>query len=211
MPTGYTARLESLGYDVKRWLKESAIRAMGVCITLRDEGDLPESEIKARLARETEESYYSQQLRKAQDELARLLALSEEDWEREYTATLLEAQADYDRRVKEFEEKKRKHAQCTAEVSVMLQRAREQRQGEVVVNTLAFALEQLNQSYSFDYGGATYRQKILDQPLEAWRKDRVEELRRNINRYSQEKAKETGRTTDRLAEYEHFVTFVDNA
>lgn len=210
MPTGYTARLESMGYNTKRWLKEAVIRAMGVCITLRDDGDLSEPEIRARLAMDTGESFYSKHLRLAQEELARLQGLTPAGWEAEWGAEAAAAVKAYDARMKEHAEKKANHERSIQETAAMLATAEQGRQGEVVVNTLKFALAQLRQAYEFDYSSLPYREAVLDQTVVQYQAARLEAVRRNVDTYSKEKAAEISRTTNRLAEYDHFATFVDN-
>lgn len=66
MPTGYTAQLQSSNYDIKTWLKEVVVRNFGITMSMRDDGDLTEQEIKDNL---NKDSYHKQKLAKCSKEL----------------------------------------------------------------------------------------------------------------------------------------------
>lgn len=95
MPTGYTARLKEMNYNVRRWLKESAVRAIGVTISLRDDGDLSEKEIEKRLKSQySDEPYHSKKLKEATAKLRDARTWDENDWQTRFEDELSTAQCE---------------------------------------------------------------------------------------------------------------------
>ena len=78
MPTGYTDDLDKNGFDTKKWVTESLVRAFGV---YEDEGYIPEKVILQRLKKNAESSYYDKELKKANIKLENLNSMSDEQWE----------------------------------------------------------------------------------------------------------------------------------
>jgi hypothetical protein len=213
MPTGYTASLEEKGYDVRRWLKEDAIRAMGVCIMLRDEpSGLTEAEIKERLLKNAgKDDYHTKRVTEARARLAEVHMLTPKGWEDEYIKAKSVAQAAYDARLAEHTQKKEAHAKAMQEVDALAVAAKEACEDEVVTGTLNFASEQLHKAYDFDYGSAPYRESVLDQSLEDFRVQTIQKLERDIAYHTAEGGRSSARDGARLKGFLEFVQFVDGA
>ncbi len=209
MPTGYTAALKEMKYDVRRWLKESAIRAMGVCIMFRDEGTLSQKEMEAKLKKAAEkDDYYDKELKRAKARLAKAEMLTPKGWADEYDAERAKAQKDYDKRVVEHNREKEAHIAALTEVERLAKAAKGQ--GEVIVNTLKFAKEQIESGLSFDYGHAPYRDAILDQRLAAYKASGLQKALRDVAYYTEEAKKNDERQGDRSGSYREFCQFVDS-
>ena len=76
MPTGYTDNLDKNGFDTKKWVAESLARAFGVCVVLRDEGDMSEEAIIERLRENAESSYYDKALKEANTKIEKLSSMT---------------------------------------------------------------------------------------------------------------------------------------
>lgn len=210
MPTGYTAKLEEMGYDVSRWLKENVVRAMGVCVTLRDNDDMTADEIAAALKKEKANSFHAKKLAKAQKALKLLDRSSETARKKRYNKEFNEAHARYAKDLAKFEKKKEKHAESIETTKKLLSKAEANGESELTVNTLKYALEQLTRAYDFDYGSGCYKPDILNRNYEQWLAALYKESNFNIAYHTKEMKSEKSRTGDRYTEYKKFVEFVDN-
>lgn len=208
MPTGYTDRLEKRDFDLLKWLKEDAVRAMGVCVILRDEGNLSEAEILERLRKDASENYHEEKLRVARAELAAAKERTDQQWTVAYSEAKHKAQQDYEKRKKEHDEKSAKHLRATKRVEAMLAKAPD-KEG-VVRGTLRFALEQLQRAWSFDYGHDPYQEEVLRQTEREWISATNNKTLWNIEYHSKELAKMDQRAYDRFSGYKELVEFVDN-
>ncbi len=80
MPTGYTSQLEQ-HWDVSRWFKQELVRALGVCVSMRDEDALTSEQILKRLEPSKEgESYYAKSLKESEEALNKALGNSRAYW-----------------------------------------------------------------------------------------------------------------------------------
>ena len=209
MPTGYTADLENRKYDVKGWLKENVIRAMGVCVSLRDEGRMTVKDIKNALKKDLSEPYHTKRVRESKANLTEFQSLSDAELKIRYAKERDAAKIDFIKRKKEFDEKKAAHLKAITETSTLYNQAIQEKQGEVIVNTLKFALEQLNSAFNFDYGSGPYRDKILDHSFEEWIAETDRKLNWDVDYHTKESARENTRTDNRLNEYTKFVDWID--
>jgi hypothetical protein len=211
MPTGYTADLEKRGYDIKSWLKESVIRAMGVCVTLRDNGTMSVQEILASLKEEEGDSYHSKKLKEAQAALVEFKKLDADALQALYTKEKSAAQIDFDRRKIEYDLKKAQHLEALDKTAALLGRAINEKQSEVTVGTLKFAVEQLKRAYEFDYGSGPYVADILKQSFDEWNIEKRRKLLWDIEYHGKELPAEERRNFDRFNSYKKFVEWVDSA
>lgn len=78
MPVGYIDNLDKNGFDTKKWIAESLVRAFEVCV--RDEGHMSEEPIIKRLKENAESSYYNKALKEANTKIERLCSMSDEQW-----------------------------------------------------------------------------------------------------------------------------------
>jgi len=213
MPTGYTAQLEEMKYDVKRWLKESVVRAFGVCMELRDEGRMTQKDLMNffKGARH-KESFYEQMLRESKENLTKIMNRTPIDWEREYSATRLKEKAEYEEAVVRHQEKKAGHAKSIAKVADLYHKAVKTNQEELIVNSLKFALDQLNMVYDSDCNYEPSVPAIIDQSAIEWQRWVVKSAHEDIVRYSkyvEEEATERHKSGSAAASYEKLVKFVD--
>jgi hypothetical protein len=214
MPTGYTDRLERMGYDTRRWIKEEMVRAMGVCVMFRDNGAMSEADIKKKLEEiSTQKSYHTQRLEEITDELSAARARPESDWEKILKQEKTAAADEYANRVREFETKKEAHEKSTREVRALIKIAESQRESELILNTLKLALEQLNSAYQFDYGSPPYRPDVLDPDLtlQKFINKKFQELGRSVEYHSERRSKELDSDDNRYRSYCQFTDFIDKA
>lgn len=212
MPTGYTAALESKKYDVKAWLKENIVRNFGVCMGLRDEGDINQKGIIDHLrGLFKEESYHVKRLREAREDLEIFSNTTPNQLARKYELALSKATSDYEARIAEFKHKKMCHIKAMADVTMMYNRAVDENQNELTVNALKFAVSQLTEAYQFDYGHEPYKEDVIDQSNEQWHAAKLKDAQKDVEYHSIKLKEETDRAAknEHAKMYEEYVAFVD--
>lgn len=210
MATGYTAQLESMKYDVKKWIKESIARGMGVCVMFRDDGHKTESELRAALKKEADkESYHTSAELGAAKKLKTLRAFDLSDWKAAYKAEFDKAKKDYEEKLVEYNRKKEAHVKAAEEVNKLLAKAVKQKESDVVLGTLRLAKEQLELVIESEYQRGCYKDSILRKTLEQYRDDSLKCAEQNLNYHTEEKKKDESREDDRLSGYEQLCRFVD--
>ena len=207
MPTGYTAALENMNYDLKRWLKESIIRSMGICVSLRESIDMTEEELKEHFEQEETESYYKKALKAKKEELAEY-SDKNFNWEKHFNEKQLEAKNDYDKRVIEYTKKKEQHLKCIKDIETLAKKA--DNKGELIKKAINFGLEQLHQAYQFDYDYFPSKASILNMSLENFKQNTLDFIKREIRHYSEEVLKESSRNASSQMAYNEYVTFINN-
>lgn len=212
MPTGYTSALESKKYDVKAWLKENVVRNFGVCMRLRDEGDMDQKSIMDHIrGLFKEESYHVKALREAREKFEVFSKTTPNQLARKYELALSKAVSDYETRTKEFTYKKMCHVKAMADVTMMYNKAVDTDQNELTVNALKFAVEQLTTAYDFDYGHEPFKEEIIGQTNEQWHAAQLKDAQKNIEYHTRKLREETDRAVsqDAAKMYEDYVAFVD--
>jgi len=213
MATGYVHSLKERNYDVKRWLKEDLVRAMGLMIEFRDEGNLTEEEILKRFqekeAKPTE-GYHERALREAIEKFDRFVVLSKKEQRAQYTKARAESRKQYDERVKTNRAEALKYKEALAEIE-RIQKLEPPLKDPVVEGTLKFAHQQLTESYNHDFGSPTYREEILNQTFEAWLGARVKTLEHMVQYHTEQFHKEVQKKESKFEMYRNFVNFINQA
>jgi hypothetical protein len=211
MPTGYTHSLEKMKYDVKTWLKTNVVRAMGVCVTLRDSPDMTAKEILKSLKNETEDSYHAKKLKELVADSKSLKDPTNGHVSKaRYINEQSQARDSYAARIKEHKEKSKKHLESIDAVSTLLHKAGQGKANEVTIGTLEFAMSQLKSAYDFDYKHEPYKEAILMQEFDEWLAAKIKNTDRDILYHENELAKEQARNVDRYTQYKEFIEFIDN-
>jgi len=208
MPTGYTSNLETRNYDLKGWLKESVIRAMGVCVTLRDDSDLTEKEIKTKL-KKSGESYYEKALKESKQKLKIFTDSTDKQLEHNYAQLVIQATKQAKADEEDYNRKKALHVKSLNDANSLYEKSTGK--AELIRNTLKFAVEQLEHSLSFDYGSGPYRPAILNKDFPTWKENELKSLTPDVQYYQTELEKDNSRTVDRWAQYVEFTNFIDSA
>jgi hypothetical protein len=209
MPTGYTASLERKDFNLKRWLKEDIVRAFGVCMHVRDEGDMTEEALRESLKkRDEEKSLYEDSFKKDVSEHEKYLNMPLPEYTAYYEAEKEKAQKYYDERFKKFENGRKKTLFCIKTVSALLLNP-EQRpiKGELIVNALGLAREQLRSGYDFDYREC-YKPDILSLDVHAYRRKHLDTLFRTME-YRREDIDRETKKGSLLESYDEYATFID--
>lgn len=215
MATGYTARLEKRNYDVKRWIKEDAVRAMGVCVMLRDhQGELDEEGIREALKASDEESesggYHTERLKQAGVFLVEAAKRTDDEWKAQYNIERAKAQDAYDARLIEFNIAKEAHIKASNQTAELLALAIKQKESDVVIGTLQFAHKQITETTDYDYpANGPYREAILDQRLSAYRDTQLESAQSNVKYHTEKAREEKTRTSDRYGAYVKLCDFIN--
>ena len=213
MPTGYTSKLESRNFDVKTWLKEDLVRAMGICASLRDHADLTQDQILTGLRNDSSSSYYVDRLKAELDTLAELKARSDQDWSQIYATQRKLEQERYDVRVKENEEKLqayRKAMEITTAASQKIKQHAPKDKG-ITRGVLELAAQQLQVGIE-EYSQPPYCPNILNLDLENYRKWKILEAERLIEYLKEQSEKEKRQTDDnnRSELYSAFCNQIDS-
>jgi len=140
MPTGYTAKLEEMNWDLKRWLVECLSRNFGMLVMLREEPwDLTEDQIRELLVKEQKDSYHRERVDEYRAELEELKSRTEEQWIQEIQNECSANRDEYDRRKAELVPKIDAYQQSLE----TLREWRKKTRDEEFRNFLKFAVEQL--------------------------------------------------------------------
>ena len=205
--TGYTAALEESGYNVKKWLKEHIIRGMGVCASLRDEGDLSEKEIAKRVTRHTDTLYYTKALKDSKRNLAGFKKRSEKQWLKAYTEASKQAKKEYNEAMKRFSKRKAGLEASLAEVTAYQIEATRKNLGVVIINTLGFAIEQLVTTIKYECPPS--RGSVLQNTVKTWAENQIEAAKLSIKYNEESLRKARSRASEQATGYSDFVKFVD--
>jgi len=187
MPTGYTAKVatgEISDFESFAWL---CARAFGACISLRDD-PMTTTRPGVFVARD----YHRKALSEARSELARLVALTDDDWCAEHDAA--QKKVIYDREsenAKRLEQKGRYETMLNAVIAW-------EPPTEDHVEMKSFMEKQLRESIDFDCAPVDKYYPDLP-PVDQWKLERIESARRNIEYHEKEDAKEHERIRGRNA------------
>ena len=221
MPTGYTSALEEMGYDVKRWMKESVVRAFGVCIAFRDDGNMDQKTIMQKLKKRltAPESHYEKYLQEYKRDLEKASKRTDAEWQALYNKKHKEETTEYETRMFEYTTKKRLHLKAIADMSQIYNEAvkkhgngsGDDERENLIVNASKFALDQLNQAYEFDYRSEPFRGQTLKFGFADWKADYLHSLEVSVKNYSDRVAEEAARANKQnyYDMYKKYVQFVD--
>jgi hypothetical protein len=181
MPTGYTYKIKD-GQSFKDFVMGCA-RAFGACVTMRDEGgdaEIPE-EFKV-------DTYHNEELIKAQAELEEFKKMTPEDYEKEAQKEFKKVLEDYERRLSEHNDLKKKYTEMLQQVRNWVIPSHDH------LNFKKFMIEQINISIDGDcytlekpkiLSGADWASKRLKHILweiEYHQKEQLEEAQRVAGR-----------------------------
>jgi len=205
MPTGYTAALAKRNYNIKTWLLNDVVRAIGVCVMLRDESnDLNCNQIRAKLVEHVE--YAEKQKAKLTEAVERhqqYQNMSNAAWQTSFVADAERVRKENEKRRQEFEAGERAHRTALNK----LRHIRDEANHEVTVGVLKFAIEQVNSAIGFDFNSC-YQEKEYDS-VESYRAAKLEDAAREI-KYSKENADEClNRAVERLKAFDAYVDEID--
>lgn len=205
MPTGYTAALETMNYDVRRWLAESVIRAFGVMFEMREENNnLTRDELIRRLEANSSIAHYEKSSRESKRDLERTRARSAAEWKKLFDDKVREVTQENTRSVAEWTDKKMKHEQALAEIKGLSKFAA----GELQINVLKFAAEQLTSALDFDFGHGPYTSK-LPTSWEAFKQAELALCADGIKYAEKHLADERKKTAQNIEQYKQWLDFVD--
>ena len=166
MPTGYTYLLQERNYDVKKWLKEDVIRAMGLCSSLREEGNLSEGQIIALLDNFVpcqRATSYKSDLKEAEKELGLLLKKTDAQWKRKFNLDLSAERKRYQESLDKYTLEKGNMKKAREECfNLLSSQVNKQNEDSVFIGTLKFALSQIDLVLNSEYSTPPYRSAILD-------------------------------------------------
>ena len=211
MPTGYTQQLKEMNFDTKKWLKEGIIRATGVCVMLRDDGDKTSDEILEHLEKEMLHSYHAKHLavlQKEHDMLSNMEPSLIEDLTERYNK---EATESYLRYKKEKESLREVYTKTLEELQVLHKAfLKTGEHNEVTKNTLEFAIAQVVDSIKWDcnpeYDAAA--------PVPLTKLDylvkKITACNDSIKYHEKELVLEDKRNKERYEFYKKYVEFVDS-
>ncbi len=141
MPTGYTAKLEELDWNLKKWLTEDLVRGLGVCVSMRDNGDMTRAQIIEGIKTAfNPNTYDKEQLEKAEAKLKLFKSRNRSEWKKVWEKETQEAKARYENDLEEKAKKSPKYKKALRELEFL----RESSNTEAIQAITKFALDQLN-------------------------------------------------------------------
>lgn len=207
MPTGYTAALAKMNFDVPRWLSEEVIRNFGLMVMLRDERmGLTRDELRAKLQAEEDHSYYRDREASFAKELAEAKTLTAADWEKKMEDAATEIKADNEKAAVKWIDEKSKHQKALNEIIAL----KAMTTTEFEKGVLAFAEEQLTEGIRFDYNGGPYQSPVPTDAV-AFARDEIRRLGECLAQAKKSYHEERLRTGQRIAMYQQWLDFIDRA
>ena len=194
MPTGYTSELdETPNITTAQWIMENLTRAFGVCVTLRDNGDMTEEQIESHLRERVEGdgSYYMDALKKTQEEFKRL-RYDPTYWDVEYASTVERLEKYNKESIEEANALKIKHYKAIEDLIIL----RECTTDETTKNIAQFGLDQLELVKS---DTEPYIQEIPS--FEKFKKDKYNSICKDLEYYAKNLKEEKEREQSRLEAY----------
>jgi len=209
MPTGYTAKLESINYDVLKWLTQDIPRAMGMYIMLRDDSsDMTMEEIREKISNETS-TYYEESLTRDTLELETLKKMSQQQWEDNLKETVQEDISRVRERRSEWLFKKEKHLESLQKVTNLINKATDKTTKDI----LGFAKQQLDLVVTSEYD-ASSEPKITDcDSYKSWKKYknlRIEMVSNSVDYNRKRIFEQNEKTKERLEAFDTYTKFVQN-
>jgi len=207
MPTGYTHELKNMNYDVKKWLKERAIRAMGVCMAVREYGQLNQKEIREHLNNQIKDNWHTSRRKESIQALEDLLKRTESEWHAEMERLNIDLKDRYEKNLKEHNEGLAAHEKAYSELLSM--RYKNGPLDEVSEGTLDFAIKQIAEAKNFDFCSPPTLNVYTD--IELYKNEIMRGARRDVEYHTEQEAKTNNRTNGMAEAYDKFVEFVDKA
>lgn len=161
MPTGYTAKIQEDGFDIKNWLEKDISRNFGVCIAFRDNGDKTTEEMIETLEKEVKEAgkYHKDKLKELEIKGEVYFKYTAKDWEAAREKESSELQKDVDKDKKRTIEGRKKYEETLSK----LIEYKIKTNGTVAEPMIKFAIDQINDSIDFDFPlNSTYYQDKCD-------------------------------------------------
>jgi hypothetical protein len=184
MPTGYTCKVQDGSILTLRDFAMLCVRAMGVCITLRDSDN---AEIPERFEPRT--SYHDDALAKARALWAEVDALTPEECDARAAAEHEAAVAQLDRWRAETEVHEGRY-------TAMLEKVRAWNPGGELAGLRSFMSQQLEESIKFDCG-RSYGDPPKRLTGQEWREKTIDRCHRDIGYHAGEREKEIERVESR--------------
>ena len=207
MPTGYTANLKDMNYNVREWLKTSVSRAFGMCACFRDESSgLNQEQIIGKLS--SKDSFYEDALKKSIKELNKFRTAPKETLRAELDKLKKETYDNRQKRIKQFYKDKESHIEVLAELKEMLHKTSD----EINLNMLKFAINQIEEALPFDFSEcyAERVDEVENMSLETYIEYMISCINADIIRYEKHLKEDNTRNEERLQAYLNLVNFVDS-
>lgn len=205
MPTGYTAQLEGMDFDARRWLAETVPRAFGVCVSMRDDGlNLTREQILKKLEEELDHNYHSKAIASATAELEEAKKLTKADWERKMKASNSRQASEARKRLAEKAAKKVKYLAALADLKELQKKATT----EFEKNVVKYGIEQL-EMVADEYEPSDYDKPELPEDVEEYKRATLARLRDNIAYNRKHLQEDTARIKERMKLYKEWLAFVD--
>lgn len=207
MPTGYTAKLESINYNLEKWLTEDIPRAMGMCVMLRDDTrDMTIGEIREGIKSDSAK-YYEESIERGLTEIDTLEKMTEQQWKDNLAKTIQEDKDRVAERKTEWSFKKEKHLESVNKVNNLISKAKD----KTIKDILGFAKQQLDMVIDSEYNSES-EPKVTDcvsySSWKNYKKLRLDMAYRSVE-YDRKRITENNeKTKERLAAFDTYTKFV---
>ncbi len=206
MPTGYTARLAKKNFDIRSWLVSDIVRALGVCVYLRDDGDLTRKEIRDKLVEQIYKHKNSEKsFNRRRDEIKVLKTRTRKEWFELYTAECAEANLENDKRLAQFKVEKKKHTEALDKLKKLRDRVR----SEIGVSAVQYAISQLEDTIEFDYSDKKPYQDRTSANLDEFIREQIADEEESLERSIKSHIEIMTSLNRNLVLYDEFVAEID--
>jgi hypothetical protein len=209
MPTGYTAQLKDMNYNLRQWLTTVIPRAFGMMVSFRDDIISSKDSIKQlrdKIKNEADNHYHQDALIKAEKKLLKLERRKDSTWKREYYKKRKEDREYTEERLGPFSIDAVEHDN----VKHNLHALKEIADNEISQNIINFAIEQIESTIEFDYSESSMP-TVSHLYYEGWEKYKEETISGcewSVNYHTKQRAEEIERVNGRLEAYDDYVKFI---
>lgn len=206
MPTYYTDRLLSKK-NLKMWLKEDIVRALGICVSLRDNGPMTQLEVEKALAKEGVPDYHEQRLEELIAEKNIFEGKSDTELLEIFTAEQKNSNASYVAHCDKYERDKYFFSKMLDKIDKVIILAND----EISLGALKYAKEQIKLTLDHDYSIGIYRPAVIDYSFAEWKDTVFKRCHSGILYHSGKIAEKSAKLEkgSRLKSYKTFIEFID--
>lgn len=202
MPTGYTASLEQMDFDLKKWLLTRVIRNFGLCIHLRDiDFNLTFDEIEKRIVDDSGINYYTNQLENSKKGLEKMKSKNDEEWIIEYNLEKEKKKRKFakDKNLKTY--KQEKYLQTLEKLQILNKKPIDE---EMTKNAVKFAIDQLHLVRN-DYDDLNPNYYTVESNWENYKYNVLDKLQEDVDYYEKKLNEEKDRYNRRIRCFKKYV------
>jgi hypothetical protein len=189
--------------DTKQWIMEGLARAFGICVTLRDDSDLAEEQIKERLQNDYSVTWHEEELNKANKLVTELAKRTDEQWKKIWEESEAEKVKHNEKSIAEKKVMAERHLKVRQDLETVMTYVNAD---EITRNIAKFGIEQLDLVKS-----ETEPYILGSTPFKQFKLDCIQSAKRDVDYHTEELKEHKERVTERLTAYKRLRKDIDEA